>query len=94
MTPCQGIPVTRVQEPGITKMDTFKKHGVYKKSPIVERLEKAGKPVGVKCVYTNKRDKDKPEHRCMLVATEVKAGTGDDLLTAIRPLEAHDALSL
>ena len=55
------------------EMDTFKKYGVYEKRPTKECWEKTGKaPIGVKRVDTNKGDAENPEHRCRLVAKEIK----------------------
>ena len=44
--------------------------------------------MGVKWVDANKRDKEKPEYRCRLVAKEVKRDKQEDLFAATPPLEA------
>ncbi len=45
-------------------------------------------PVEVKWVDTNKGDKEKPEHRCRLVAKEIKKDMREGLFAATPLLEA------
>ncbi len=74
------------------EMVTFKKNGVYWKSPM-ECCKETGKaPVGVKWVDANRGDKDKPEYGCRLVAKEVKKEKREDLFAATPPLEAKKML--
>ncbi len=82
-----------VEAPRKVETETYKKHGEYEKAPIVECRKSTGKaPVGVNRVDTNQGDKENPEHRCRLVAKEIKKDKRDDLLAAAPPLEAKKTL--
>jgi hypothetical protein len=74
-------------------METLKKHGLFEKVPLVECWSVIGKaPVGMKWVDANMGDKEKPEHRCRLVAEEIKKDKREDLFAATPPLEANMVL--
>ncbi len=82
-----------VQEAIEEEMDTYKKHGVYRKVPIAESFEKTGKkPIKVRWVIVNKGDKENPEYRARLVAKEIKMDQRLDLFAATPPLEAKKFL--
>ena len=75
------------------EMDTYNKHGVYRKVPIAESFEKTGKkPIKVRWVIVNKGDKENPEYRARLVAKEIKMDQRLDLFAATPPLEAKKFL--
>ena len=65
------------------------KHGVYKKVPISQCLERTGKPpIGTRWVDINKGDNVHPEFRSRVVGQEIKVDKRDDLFAATPPLEA------
>ena len=69
-------------------MKEFAKHGVYKKVPIKECYDKAGKePIGTRWVDINKGDEAAPEYRSRLVAQELNQEKRDDIFAATPPLE-------
>ncbi len=77
------------------EMETFRKREACERVPVEEPWENAGKgPVGVKWVDTNKGEKENPEHRCRLVAKEIKSDKRKDLFAAPPPLEAKTILFL
>ena len=64
---------------------------VYEKVPIEECWENAGRcAVGVKWVDTNKGDKENPEHRCRLVAKEIKKDQRGGLVCSNAPLRSEE----
>ncbi len=84
-----GEVITKARE---VEMDTYKKHEVCEKVSLEECWRIAGRaPVGVKRVDTSKGDKEKPEHRCRLVAKEIK-DKREGLFAAAMPLEAKKSL--
>ena len=75
------------------EMGTFRKHGVYRKTPIGDCWQATGKaPIKVRWVICNKGDSENPDYRARLVAKEIKLDTRLDLFAATPPLEAKKFL--
>ncbi len=75
------------------EMETCKKRRAYEKVPTEERWRYAGKsPVGAKWADANRGDKENPEHRCRLVAKDLKKHKHEDLFAATPPLKANKML--
>ena len=75
------------------EMEEFRKHGVYKKVPIKECMDRTGKkPLKIRWVDVNKGDDVTPEYRSRLVAKEIKIDKRFDLFAATPPLEAKKLL--
>ncbi len=73
------------------EMEIFKKYGWREKAPIEECWEETG-PVGVTRVDAGKGDKERREHRCRLVAEEIKKDKREDPFVATPSLEAKKTL--
>ena len=71
------------------EMDHYRKMGVYVKVPISECVAKTGEqPIGVRWVDIGKGDRNRPDYRSRLVATQYRQARGDDLYATTPPIEA------
>ncbi len=74
-------------------MDAFRSMVCERRRAIKERWEKTGdEAVGAKQADAGKRDREKPEYRCSLVAREIKTESREGLFAASLPLEAKICL--
>ena len=72
-------------------MVLFKGHGVYRKVPVANAIEMAGKqPIGVRWIDRNKSDEATPDYRSRLVAKERRRNSLDEMFAATPPLEAKN----